>query len=252
MKEHLAYLVYFLLGSAFGLSAHSATEFCGLGPPPNAPNYADFELTKAAHIREKGFLPVCEADLKRFNIDYRKIDVDKVELDFSPVSIENTPFTQLKSLGLVPEVVGEKKSRLYRGFRTPEGYVVTLFEHDMSADGSSAWRKSEDEPERVNGMPARLVVLEASSGNAISLLSWIEKRRSYEVWINVNVARQPWRERFFALAASLPPSTAACPKEIPPKPFRLGLDGLPESGPLPKIMTQMEVDKLFPKVRPCK
>lgn len=252
MKTRLARFVFYLSTSLFGLSAHGATELCGLGPPPNAPNYAAFELAKTVEVKEKGFLRVCEANLKRFDINYRDIDVDKVGLDFSPVSIKSTSFAHLKSLGSMPEAVGEKKSRLYRGFRTPEGHVVTLFEHDMSADGSSVWRRPKDEPERVNGMPARLVVLEAPSGKSISQLSWIEKRRFYEVWIDINVVRQQWRERLFDLASSLPPSTAACPNEVPPEPFYLGSDGLPESDPLPKILTQAEMEKRFPMKRSCK
>ena len=61
---------------------------------------------------------------------------------------------------------------------------VTLFEHDMSADGSRSWRDPKDEPERINGMPARLVVMEAASGKAVSLLSWFEGRRGYQLWVD--------------------------------------------------------------------
>jgi hypothetical protein len=66
-------------------------------------------------------------------------------------------------LGGRAESVGDVPSRLYRGFRMPDGHRVTLFEHDMSADGSRSWRDPKDEPERINGVPARLVVMEDAS-----------------------------------------------------------------------------------------
>ena len=76
---------------------------------------------------------------------------------------------RVTSLGGTAESVSNVKSRLYRGFRTVDGLTVTLFEHDMSADGSQLFRNSMDEPEEVNGLPARLIVMQASSGKAISI-----------------------------------------------------------------------------------
>lgn len=61
------------------------------------------------------------------------------------------------------------------------GHSLTVFEQDMSADGSTSWRDPKDEPERVNGLPARLVVLEDPSRTAVSLLSWMEGRRDYQL-----------------------------------------------------------------------
>jgi hypothetical protein len=132
----------------------------------------------------------------------------------------------------------------------PGGRAVTLFEHDMSVDGSSTWRNSEDEPERINGLPAQLTILQAPSGNAISHLSWVEQRRSYELWIDANVVNSPLREQLFALAASLPPSVPGCPNEVPPKPVRLGADGFPAYEPAPR---EIEMDVTFTaSTRPCK
>ena len=135
----------------------------------------------------------------------------------------------------------------------PDGHTLTLSEHDMSADGTNTWRAPEEELERINGLPARLTVLEASSGKAILHLSWVEGRRDYELWIDANVAREPLREQLFDLAASLSRSVPACPKEPPPKPVRLGPDGLPADEPMPAVLTQAEVDRMFDKSkRPCK
>lgn len=50
--------------------------------------------------------------------------------------------------------------RVCEGFRMPDGNRLILPEHDMSADGTRSWRDPEDEPERINGLPARLMVLE--------------------------------------------------------------------------------------------
>lgn len=142
-------------------------------------------------------------------------------------------------------------SILYRSFRLPDGHTLTLYEHDMSADGSSTWRNPKDEPDRINGLAARLSVMEAPSGMAVSHLSWIEGRREYQLWVNANVVQKALRDRLFALAASLPHSVPACPNEPPPKQWRLDENGRPIDEPLPAVVTQSQSDDMLAK-RPCK
>jgi hypothetical protein len=115
-------------------------------------------------MRNNAVERVCTADLERFDISFRSIATASRKLVFTPVDLTHTPFARLPSLGGKAESVGDVASRLYRGFRMPDGHRLTLFEHDMSADGSRAWRDPKDEPERINGLPARLAVLEDSSG----------------------------------------------------------------------------------------
>ena len=135
----------------------------------------------------------------------------------------------------------------------PDAHTVTLFEWDMSVDGASSWRDPKDEPERINGLPARLVILQAPSGQAISHLSWEAQRRSYELWIDANVVNTPLRDRLFALAASIPPALPACPNEVPPKRPRLGADGFPMSEPIPATLTDADIDTMSDSSkRPCK
>ena len=200
--------------------------------------------THAAETRRNGFERVCEGDLARFDISFRSIAAATRNLAFTPVDLTHTPFARFESLGGRAESVNDIRSRLYRGFRMPDGHRLTLFEHDMSADGSSAWRDPKDEPERINGMPARLVVLEDASGTAVSLLSWFEGRRDYQLWVDANIMRVPLRDRLFALAASLPRSVPACPNEPPPEPVE---------EPMPKVLTQAQVDAMLDqRKRPCR
>jgi hypothetical protein len=206
-----------------------------------------------AQVARDGFERVCEGDLERFDISFGSLDRAIRKLAFTPVDLAHTPFSTLESLGGSTEFIGDVPSRLYRGFRTPEGHRVTLSEHDMSADGSRSWRDPRDEPERINGLPARLIVKEDTSGAAISHLSWVEGRRFYELWIDANVVTLLLRERLFALAASLPRSVPGCPNEVPPKPFRIGPDGFPVDEPAPEVVTQAEMDVRFDqRKRPCK
>lgn len=145
------------------------------------------------------------------------------------------------------------RSRLYRGFRMPSGHTVTLFEHDMSVDGTNTWRDPKEEPEGINSSPARLGVFQAPTGNAISHLSWVVRRRAYELWIDANVAGSPLRDQLFALAKSLPPSVPTCPNEIPPKPVRIAKNGFPVAEPASVTLTQAEMDSMFDQAkRPCK
>jgi hypothetical protein len=229
-------------------------ESCGLGPPPDAPGFAEFQKQQKAEALKNGFLRVCEANLERYNISFASLERAYQGLAFAPVDLAKTPFAHFKSLGGMAEAVNETKSRLYRGFRIPGGHTLTLFEHDMSADGTRMGRDPADEPERINGKPARLYVLQAGSGKAISNLSWREGRRYYELWIDANVAHSPLREQLFAWAGSLPASTPACPKEIPPKPVEMGPDGKPIDEPIPAVII-VNVDMnghIVESERPCK
>jgi hypothetical protein len=206
-----------------------------------------------AEERRNGFERVCEGDLARFEISFSSIATATQKLAFSPVDLTHTPFASIQSLGGKTELVGDIPSRLYRGFRTPDGHRLTLFEHDMSADGSSTWRDPKDAPERINNLPARLVVLEDSSGTAVSLLSWVEGRRAYQLWSDANVVREPLRGQLFALAASLPHSVPACPNELPPKQVSLGADGRPVDEKKPEVLTQAHIEAMVnTSKRPCK
>lgn len=228
-------------------------ESCGLGLPPGAPGFAEAEERERAEVRKNGFRLVCASNLDRYDISYKPLDREIESLAFSPVKLEGTQFSQFKSLGGTAESVIGTKSRLYRGFQMPDGRIVTLFEHDMSADGSSISRDPGDEPERINGMPARLNVMQAGSGKAISHLSWKEGRRYYELWVDANVAGSPQRQQLFDLAGSLPRSVPACPNEIPPKPVVIGPDGFPVHEPLPATLTIEQMEALVQeKDRPCK
>jgi len=209
--------------------------------------------THAADTLRNGFERVCASDLDRFDIAFQSLAKATRKLAFTPVDLTHTPFAQFESLGGRAESVSDVPSRLYRGFRMPDGHHVTLFEHDMSADGSRSWRDPKDEPERINGLPARLVVLEDAGGKAVSVLSWFEGRRGYQLWVDANVVRVPLRDRLFALAASLPRAVPACPNEPPLPPLRFDADGNPVDEPMPKVLTQAQMDAMVDRSkRPCK
>lgn len=226
---------------------------CSVGPPPGTPAFAEAQARKEAETLKNGFKRMCEGDLGRFDISFRSMASATRNLAFTPVDLTRTPFARLEPLGARSEAINDIRSRLYRGFRMPDGHVVTLFEQDMSADGSRTWRRPEDEPERINGLPARLGVFEDEAGTAVSHLSWVEGRRAYELWIDANVARVPLRGQLFALAASLPRSVPACPNERPPRFSGFDADGQPVPEPMPQTLTEAEMDAMFnPAKRPCK
>ena len=231
----------------------NGTLSCGLGLPPGTLGFAEAEAKLALEAKKKGYLRVCDADLERFRISFLPLATEIKNLAFQPVALASTEFASFVSLGGKVEPVSAVRSRLYRGFRTSEGHIVTLLEHDMSADGSSMHRAPQDELELINGSPARLSVFQTPAGKAISHLSWMERRRFYELWIDTNVFSPPLRDRFFAMAASLPPSVPACPNERVPEPMRIGNDGFPVPDPSPKTMTRAQMDARFQgHERPCK
>lgn len=202
--------------------------------------------------RRDGYRTVCRGDLGRFDISFQSLERATRKLAFAPLELASTPFARFEALGARAEEMGGVRSRLYRGFRMPDGHALTLFEQDMSADGSSTWRRPADEPERIHGLPARLDVLEDPDGKAVSLLSWVEGRRDLQLWIDANVVREPLRAQLFALAASLPRSVPACPKEIPPRPMRFGPDGEPLPEPPTAMLAEEELARLDTRKRPCR
>ncbi|MDN4052728.1 hypothetical protein QPK32_06545 [Massilia sp. YIM B02763] len=163
---------------------------------------------------------VARDELARFDIASRlkPLPLALAGLDFEPVDLAGTPLAALTSLGGMAEDVQGEHARLYRSFRLPDGRTVTLVEHDMAADGTrdphdstaSRERSAMDAPERVNDRPARLDVLHGSAGRAVSILSWQEGQRDYQLWIDA-AAQGEARQQLFALAAALPTSVAAKP-----------------------------------------
>lgn len=226
-------------------------ESCGLGPPPGTQGFVEAEARRAAEIRENGFLRVCDANLERYQIPFRPLPAAANRLAFQPVDLSRTPFARFEPVGGLSEDIDGIKSRFYRGFRMPGGQTVTLFEHDMSADGVRMWHDPKEWTERVNGQEAHLAVFQSGSGKAFSVLSWGEGRRYYNLWVNANVVRVPLREQLFALAASIPASVPACPNEVKPAPLHIGPDGLPVFEPWPEVLPSQEGEALK-KPRPCK
>lgn len=213
---------------------------------------ADPSRTAAAREQD-GFERVCEGDLARFDISLGSLKRAVQKLAFSPVDLTHTPFARFEALGGKAERINEVPSRLYRGFRTPDGHRIILSEHDMSVDGVRTWRNPKDEPERIDGLPARLAVMEDPAGNATSVLSWVEGRRAYELWIDANVVTKSMRGHLLALAASLPKSVPGCPNEVLPKSLRIGDDGTFDDEPIPQVLTQTEVDAISDeRIRPCR
>ena len=240
-----------------GQTATGETQSCGPGLPPGGAGFADARASLAFEAKNRGYQQVCEADLERFRIAFGPLDASVASVAgvaFPPVALSGTPFSRFTALGALSEPDNSARSRLYRGFRLPDGHAVTLFEHDMLADGSSMARDPQDAPERINGLPARLDVLQAPSGKAISQLSWVERRRAYALWVDANVAGTPLRQQLFALAASLPPSVPACPQEIPPKPVRMGANGVPvqEAAPMTLSVAQAQAMREAAARRPCR
>lgn len=183
----------------------------------------------------ESFERVCPGDLTRWDVGFLPNFIATRNLAFTPVDLTHTPFARFESLGARAETAVGVRSRLYRGFRLPDGHRLTLYEEDMSSNGITTSRRPEDEPERINGLPARLVVMEAPSGKAVSMLSWVEGKRDYQMWIDANVVRVPLREQLFALAASLPRSVPACPDEVLPRKTRRGPDGMALDEPMIEI-----------------
>jgi hypothetical protein len=236
----LAYAMPSVVQSAEG-------ESCGLGPPPGSAEFAEYHARQAAEAKRDGFLRVCEANLIRYDIasTLRPLASAIAGLAFPPVDLASTPFAQIASLGGMAESVNNVKSRLYRAFRMADGHTVTLFEHDMSADGSQSFRNPTDEPEKVNGLPARLVVMQASSGKAVSVLSWKQGRRYFELWMNANVTLGQLRPQLFALAASLPKAVPARPHEPELRSLVPGPDGLPQRPPHPATLSDEQMRALI-------
>lgn len=212
-----------------------------------------FTPAAEAAALKSGYTRVCRSDVSRYDISFGSLDRALRKLAFTPVDLARTPFAAFKSLGGSVEFITDVPAQLYRGFQLPDGHRLTLSEHDMSADGVRTYRRAADEPERINGLRARLNVMEVKPGQAVSHLSWVEGRRSYELWIDANVAREPLRDQLFALAASLPKSVPACPNEPPEPAGGTEWERFTAPPPPPVIQTREEFEAMKnTSPRPCR
>jgi hypothetical protein len=189
------------------------TPSCGLGPPPGSAAFARHEQAQDEQRRSLGYVLVCEENLRRF--DYasmaKPLNEAARRLAFTPVPLDSTPFKDFEALGGRPDiVVGDAgPAALHRTFRTPRGHIVDLREWDMSVGGGQIMARTDLQTEQVNGTPAQLTVLQAPSGKAVSLLRWIEGRRSYELSISANVKTSSLSPTLLQLANSIPKSVPA-------------------------------------------
>lgn len=198
----------------------TATPACVQGTAQEASESAPRHAHAPEEAARSGYRRVCPAELARFEVrpNLKPLPLVLAGLDFQPVDLADTPLAKLTSLGGTAETVGQTRSRLYRSFRMSDGHTLTLVEHDQSADGSGGGQDPQDTSEQVNGLPARLEVLQAGAGQAVSVLSWREGQRAYQLWIDANVALDDARRQFLALAAALPKSVPAQPEAAPEAP----------------------------------
>ncbi|MFL6710653.1 MAG: hypothetical protein ACJ8HI_20820, partial [Massilia sp.] len=112
-------------GFAMAEPASGGTLSCGLGLPPGAPGFAAAQAQQALEVKKNGYLKMCDANLERYRITFRPFATTIPSLAFKPVDLSGTPFAHFRFLGGRSEVVNNQRSRLYRGFRTPEGHTVT-------------------------------------------------------------------------------------------------------------------------------
>ncbi|MES2297523.1 MAG: hypothetical protein V4582_10795 [Pseudomonadota bacterium] len=210
-----------VLASVLPFASARAEEpvFCGLGPPPGTPAYAQYEDQQAKQRAALGYVQVCAEDLQRY--DYlapaQQPNRPALPLAFKPVALEGTPFAKFQLVRSSVDFEGEGGAAgLHRTFRTPQGTVIDLLERDLSVGGAGVYVAAELQTEKVNGIPAQLTVVQAPTKQAVSILLWIEGRRFYELSTNENVKLKARTPTLQQLAASLPKSVPANAHEAEP------------------------------------
>ena len=202
----------FLFAPLEGSAQPAPQVSCGLGPPPGSPGFAELEQLQEQQRAALGYSLVCDENLRRYDhvAAAQPLPLVMARLAFQPVALENTPFREFEMVGGVPDLPAEAgASALHRIFRTAAGQVIDLREWDLSVLSAEVFSKRELQTQQVNGAPAQLLVVQAPSGRAVSLLAWVEGRRRYELSIDTNVVAAPPSPTLQALAASLPKSVAA-------------------------------------------
>ena len=181
-------------------------QACRLSLAQNSIDASGRPRTRASVMQDPGFISVCEKNLEPFELSSHPISrwLSKTP-DFAPISILATPFAEYAAAGTWSESTNGIPSRLYRGFRTLDGLQVILMEHELSADGSRVTFPREADDEKVHGAVAKLTVMQAASGKAVSLLSWEEGSRLYTISVNININQTERKQWLLALATSLLP-----------------------------------------------
>lgn len=227
-----------------GAQAMVTVSDCGFGPPPGSPDFAARKARHAAEVRERGYESVCESYFQPGERPWRSGPLEDAKLAFQPLDLAHTPFAGFDGEGYDVDSINHKNTMLYRRFALPDGHHLVLFEHDMSADGSQALLDPIDEPGHIGGLKGHLIIMQAPSGKAMSLLVWVEGRRMVSLETDTNVGTAgPARERLIALATSLPASIPACRHEPPLDPMVIGPDGMLVSAWSQKASTQADFDR---------
>jgi hypothetical protein len=184
--------------------------YCGLGPPPDSPEFADYRRLQKEQESALGYRLVCDRDV---NAGFGPLEARRrsqqgaVSLAFQPVSLGGTPFAAFEAIGQVADVSSPSGyTLLNRTFRTPSAKLINLREWDMSVSGGAVYPLDPAERrEDVNGAPAQLTILQSPSGIAVSILTWIEGRREYQLMMDANV-KAAGTPNLLELARSLPKS----------------------------------------------
>lgn len=191
-----------------------------LGPPPGSPGFAEYIARQEQQRQATGYVTVPEDRLRRYDYEQAARPLSEiVNLDFTPVDLRGTALAGFELLGgSADHFDGNRASALHRTFRTPSSAVLDLFEWDMSAHGGSVTADPSRQTERVNGLPAGLFIMQAPSGRAVSILSWTEGRRWYQLMIKANVKTTDLSPGLTDIANSIPKSVPARLIETPAGP----------------------------------
>ena len=200
-----------------------------LGPAPGSPAFFENQLRQDRQRETAGFLVTSEEQLRRYEYESLTQPLNELtkRLAFTPVQLDSTPFHEFEIRGGSADHFGDGgASALHRTFRSSSSNMFDLLEWDMSVYSGTVMLDPARQTERVNGLPAQLVILQAPSGRAFSILSWVEGRRSYELTVDANVKSTIVSPGLLELANSIPKSVPSRATET-----QIEWPGLPPKAP---------------------
>src|SRR5437763_17087792 len=99
------------IAATLSVAADEIVERCGLGPPPDSPDFNRYHEERDRLRVQLGYEPVCDQYIATLPPQYPLQPLERVQprLAFQPIPLDGTPFAAYRLIGARPDITGGKR-----------------------------------------------------------------------------------------------------------------------------------------------